>query len=109
MRHERTYWSTKLISLTSLNQLLLTERSCFHSLEPVILQKAPRVTPCNLIVHPVPSIHLNLDVRASLDNLFCGLVLVLLKVLDEQATEFGNFFSEAVVSLAPCVSWVQKF
>lgn len=43
-----------------------------------------------------------------LDNIFCGLRLVLLEVLNEETAELGDLCLEAVVALTPSASRVQK-
>jgi len=50
--------------------------------------------------------HLHLDIWASFDDLLRGFTGVLFKVLGEKTTKFCNFGFEAVVSLAPRVSWI---
>lgn len=75
-----------------------------------------RVTPCNLYC-PCQSVisqntilltfHLDLDIRASFDNIGSGLILVLLEVLIEQLAKLGDFFPETVVASGPGISGVQ--
>jgi hypothetical protein len=51
----------------------------------------------------------DLHVWSCFNNVLCCLVGVLLEVLDEKTTQFSNLLPEAVMSLAPRVSWVQEF
>jgi hypothetical protein len=76
-------------------------------------------TPCNLYLAPSKSylsrishlIHhrLYLNIWPRLDHFLGGFGGVLLEVLLEKTSQFGDFLPEAIMSLAPCISRVQKF
>lgn len=62
---------------------------------------------CHIPEHYPSHFHLDLDIRASIDNIGSGLILVLLEVLIEQLAKLGDFFPETVVASGPGISGVQ--
>ena len=52
---------------------------------------------------------LYLDIGTGLDDLLGGLIRILLEVLLEESSEFGDLGAEAVLALAPCIFGIEKF